>query len=189
MTLASPLMALSSTAPVDRVRAAVDAHYEGVWRFLRRMGVAERDTEDAAQQVLLVFAQRLGAVSAGAERSFLFGTALRVASDYRKRRGRLREVMVDDPRLLDGEHPAPGALHALVERERLAAFDRVLGGMPAELREVFVLADVEELTMAEVGRVLSIPPGTVASRLRRARVVFAECALALRASFEKGTEP
>jgi RNA polymerase sigma-70 factor (ECF subfamily) len=190
MTLASPLIALRSLAPpVDRVRAAVDAHYDGVWRFLRRMGVADRDAEDATQQVLLVFSQRLSTVKAGAERSFLFGTALRVAADYRKARSRQRAVLVEDAGASDGEHPAPGALHALVERELLACVDQVLGAMPAELREVFVLADLEELTMAEVARVLSIPPGTVASRLRRARAVFQENALALRASFERGSLP
>ncbi len=191
MTLAAPAAVLSSAvpsvAPSDRVRAAVDAHYDAIWRFLRRMGVAERDTEDAAQQVFLVFSQRASSVGAGAERSFLFGTALRVASDARKKRSRLREVMVDDERELDGVHPAPGAQHVVEGRQLLACVDRVLAQMPAELREAFILAHLEELTMAEVARALSIPEGTVASRLRRARAVFEEHALALRASFEKGS--
>ena len=41
-----------------------------------------------------------------------------------------------------------------------------------DLRQVFVLFDLEELTTTEVASVLHVPKGTVASRLRRAREVF-----------------
>jgi RNA polymerase sigma-70 factor (ECF subfamily) len=37
------------------------------------------------------------------------------------------------------------------------------------LAEVFVLFELEETTMAEIARLLGMPSGTVASRLRRAR--------------------
>ena len=46
--------------------------------------------------------------------------------------------------------------------------------MPKDLRTVFVLFEIEELTMAEISNVVEIPTGTVASRLRRAREVFRE---------------
>jgi RNA polymerase sigma-70 factor (ECF subfamily) len=41
-----------------------------------------------------------------------------------------------------------------------------------ELRAVFVLYELEDFTMAEIARTLELPPGTVASRLRRARETF-----------------
>ena len=44
--------------------------------------------------------------------------------------------------------------------------------MDLDLRSVFILYEVEEMTMAEIAAVLQIPPGTVASRLRRAREDF-----------------
>jgi RNA polymerase sigma-70 factor (ECF subfamily) len=50
--------------------------------------------------------------------------------------------------------------------------DRALEAMPMDLRKVFVLFDLEELTTTEVANVLRLPRGTVASRLRRAREVF-----------------
>lgn len=46
--------------------------------------------------------------------------------------------------------------------------------MPFELRVVFVLNEVEELTGPEIAELLDIPVGTVASRLRRARALFEE---------------
>src|SRR5579862_9569336 len=75
-----------------RVRAVIAAHYDVVWRFLRRMGVDHDAVEDAAQQVLIVFSRRIHCVDVGAERSFLLGTALRVAADFRKQAARQREI-------------------------------------------------------------------------------------------------
>ena len=44
--------------------------------------------------------------------------------------------------------------------------------MPEDFRNVFVLFELECMTMTEIAHVLSIPAGTVASRLRRARELF-----------------
>jgi RNA polymerase sigma-70 factor (ECF subfamily) len=146
----------------------VDTHHDALWRFVRRMGVAEAQVEDAVQQVLWVFARRLSVVERGAERSFLFGTALRVASEHRRKAQ--REPALADPGLLrDQPDPAPDAEARLGDKQLRRLLDELLDGLPPEQRAVFVLAELEELTMVEIGRVLSVPQGTVASRLRRAR--------------------
>ena len=44
-----------------------------------------------------------------------------------------------------------------------------LGRLPAEQREVLILAAVEEMKYEEIADVLDIPVGTVMSRLSRAR--------------------
>jgi RNA polymerase sigma-70 factor (ECF subfamily) len=169
----------------DRVRGAVDANFVALWRFLRRMGVAEQDAEDAAQAVLLVFAQKIASIGVGAERSFLLGTALRVAADYRKKGYRVREVPVSHDALAAAIHPGRDAEAEVEQRRRRECLDRVLDRLAAEHREVFVLAELEDMTMAEIAAVLRIPPGTVASRLRRAREIFEAEATALRSSFER----
>jgi RNA polymerase sigma-70 factor (ECF subfamily) len=181
MTLASALPRSSSTFQADeRVRSAIRRHYDGLWRFLRRMGVAEQDAADAAQAVLLVFSQRIDAVEHGAERPFLLGTARRVAADYRKRGHRVHEVAVGGAELVGLPHPGPGTEEQADQRRLLAHLDRVLARLHPELREVFVLSELEEMTMGEIAALLGIPPGTVASRLRRARELFATEAAALR---------
>ena len=48
----------------------------------------------------------------------------------------------------------------------------MLAELPLELRAVFVLYELEQMTMAEIAESLALPPGTVASRLRRARSSF-----------------
>jgi RNA polymerase sigma-70 factor (ECF subfamily) len=57
--------------------------------------------------------------------------------------------------------------------------------MPLELRTVFVLFELEEMTASEIAQTLDIPPGTVASRLRRAREIFHEQSRRLRAAQER----
>ncbi len=60
----------------------------------------------------------------------------------------------------------------LARRRALDELQRILDALPEELRAVFVLFEIEELTMAEVALVLGIPAGTAASRLRKARDAF-----------------
>jgi RNA polymerase sigma-70 factor (ECF subfamily) len=186
-TVTLPLACRGASLDAD-VRRVIEAHYAPLWRFLRRMGVDEGHLEDSVQNVLLVFARHSGEIAPAAVRSFLFGTALRVASDYRRRRGRSVDI-VDLDEAKDHRHSAPDAERALEQRELRRFLDRVLDELTPELRAVFVLTELEELTMAETARVLGIPPGTVASRLRRAREVFTAAAHALRSTFEKGLTP
>jgi RNA polymerase sigma-70 factor (ECF subfamily) len=166
-----------------RVHAAIVAHHDALWRFLRRMGIAESETEDAVQQVLLVFALRAWAVSPEAERSFLFNTALRVAADLRRKRHRTAEVAGEDA-ILTLPHPVPDAEHQLADQELRKLLDNLLEELSPKFRAVFVLAELEEMTMAAISELLHIPPGTVASRLRRARELFEAKAHALRARCE-----
>ncbi|WP_394842872.1 sigma-70 family RNA polymerase sigma factor [Pendulispora brunnea] len=168
----------------ERLRACMDEHYDAVWRALRRFGVPESQVEDAAQQVFIVFANRLEAVTEGSERAYLYGTAVRVASDLRKRASRSREV---PSATAADEHASPeyDAEQLLEVRRARALLDDVLASMPMDLRTVFVLYEFEELTMAQIAASLEIPPGTVASRLRRAREFFESSVKALQA----GTEP
>jgi RNA polymerase sigma-70 factor (ECF subfamily) len=48
----------------------------------------------------------------------------------------------------------------------------VLDALPFELRTVLMLSEGDGMTMLEIASLLEIPPGTVASRLRRARQLF-----------------
>jgi RNA polymerase sigma-70 factor, ECF subfamily len=154
----------------QRLRDLVEKHHGAIWNFVRRLGVAEADVDDAVQRVFLVLADRLSSIVPDSERSFLFGTALRVAADARRAARRRREDAVDalDDRPID--LPAPDEL-ADQKRAR-ALVDRVLEQMPLDLRAVLVLFEVEELSTAEIADLLELPMGTVGSRLRRAREDF-----------------
>ncbi|MBX3200556.1 MAG: sigma-70 family RNA polymerase sigma factor [Labilithrix sp.] len=176
MSLASPgalagAARMTARAAEDaRLRRIVDGYHDFVWRSLRRMGVPEHAAEDAAQQVFLVLSHKLDLVAPENERSFLFGTVVRVASGVRRAQSRRREVagvVVDEP-----VDDAPAADVLIDEKKARAVLDEILHAMPEDLRAVFVLFELEEVAASEVADVLGIPVGTVASRLRRAREVF-----------------
>lgn len=153
-----------------RVRALVTAHFAFVWRSLVRLGVPRSDAEDALQQVFLVASRKLDVIEAGREKAFLFATALRIASRARRTHERRREVLAPEP--MEQLDPA-APVDELLDRARARAeLEAILDDMPLELRAVFVLFELERITMAEIAGVLDLPPGTVASRLRRAREHF-----------------
>jgi RNA polymerase sigma-70 factor (ECF subfamily) len=158
-----------ATAARDaRLRAMVGAHFDSVWRALKRLGVPDAGVDDAAQQVFLVASRRLDEILAEGERAYLMGVALRVAADARRAQRRRREVPIDD----QGEIPTPGLPgpeERLDEQRARRMLTKFLAGMPDEMREAFVLFELEEMSAPDVAAALGVPVGTVASRVRRAR--------------------
>ena len=166
----SGLVAESAAVATRRLRALFDGEFDFVWRSLRRLGVPPLTVDDAAQEVFIVAANRLADIELGRERSFLFATALRVASNARRAVSR-RGIVVEDG--LDTVADAgPNPEQAADQQRHRALLDRVLAALDLELRAVLVLHELEEMTMADIATTLDLAPGTVASRLRRARAAF-----------------
>lgn len=156
----------------ERARGLVLEHFDFIWRLLCRLGVPELDVDDAAQQVFIVATQRLADVPPGGERTFLYGTALRTAATLRRNLRRRARWVEPGPADCASNEPTP---HEDLERRQALQFlDEVLRRLDDDLREVFVLCEIEELTAPQVASIVQVPVGTVASRLRRARQEFAQ---------------
>jgi len=169
----------ATSAAALRVRQVVSEQYDFVWRSLRRLGIPEEAADDAAQQVFCIFARRAAEVAAEKEKTFLFGVVIRVAHNARRSRARRPEV-ADDDALASMPTEQAGPEELLEERRARALLDEMLDEMPLDLRAVFVLYELEELTMSEIAKVLDMPSGTVASRLRRAREAFESLSAGIR---------
>ncbi len=157
-------------------REVYDAHFDFVWRSLRRLGVDESDACDAAQDAFVVVHRKLGEFEGRSKiTTWLFGICLRVASERRRRVRDRREDLVagdsDDAiaRLADA---APDAEHSAQRSQQRALVDRMLDALPLEQRTVFILFELEELSGDEIAEMLQIPTGTVHSRLRLGREAF-----------------
>jgi RNA polymerase sigma-70 factor (ECF subfamily) len=177
----SPTLAASDER---RFRQLVGANLDFIWRCLRRMGIPSGDVDDAVQQVFLVVASKLGSIAQGSERAFLFATASRIAANSRRsvhRRDQAHHQLMQ----ADLDHD-PSQEELTDQLRARALMDRVLGEMPDDLREVFVLFELEELSVAEVAELLAIPIGTVGSRLRRAREDFHDRVKRIKATIEHG---
>jgi len=146
----------------------VESHFDPVWRALKRLGVPEGGVDDAAQQVFLVASRRLDEIDPRGERPYLLGIALRVAADARRAVVRRREVPMDDVVEMAAA-PGPAPEEVLDDKQALGLLSAHLARLPDEMREAFVLFELEELPAPEVAALLGVPVGTVASRVRRAR--------------------
>jgi RNA polymerase sigma-70 factor (ECF subfamily) len=170
-----------AAARTPLLEALFASHYGDVWRLLRRFGVKGSELDDAAQEVFWVAARRLADIQAGRERSFLYGVAMRVASNA-LRKEKVRPALTDFdsvPELLD-QRPSPE--QHLEQRRARELLDALLFRLPLELRTVFILAELEGIPIKEIAELEDIPLGTASSRLRRAREEFSAAAKRLRAA-------
>jgi RNA polymerase sigma-70 factor, ECF subfamily len=138
-----------------------------VWRSMRRLGVRPGDVEDTCQEVFLVVHSRFGDFKGGSIRSWLFAIALRVAADYRKRAFVKREVIADDsgPDVAIQEEQT-----ASVEKtEAIAILESILAGLDDDKRAVFILFELEQMSMHDVAAAVGCPLQTAYTRLHAAR--------------------
>lgn len=147
------------------------AHFDFAWRALRGLGVPERNAEDAVQDVFIVVHRRLAEFQPQASlRSWLFAIIRRVASDYRRRarrKGLGDELPAEVP---DTAAETPRA--SAEKRQALALLLTFLQQLPEPKREVFLLVEIEQMTVPQVAETLSLNTNTVYSRLRAARREF-----------------
>jgi RNA polymerase sigma-70 factor (ECF subfamily) len=171
--------------PPSALRQLVQEHYDFIWRLLARLNVSGAEVDDAAQQVFMVLVSRDGlTIKVGSERAFLYGVALRVAKEFRRKSlSRLNHIAPDPEVLIDRSLD----VEAMAERRQARrTLDRILEQMPDNLKEAFILFELEDMSVPQIAELLSIPTGTVASRLRRARALFQKAVLDLRGQQEGG---
>jgi glucose/mannose transport system substrate-binding protein len=167
-----------------RLRELMALHEGSLAHHLARLGVPSAEVDDALQEVLIVAARKLPEMRSGSERAFLFATALRVARNARRGSSRRDNLVAS---LHDVASPAaPNAEDLAGEMQGRALLDDVLDRMPDEALLVFVLAELEELSVSAAAQRLGLPEGTVASRLRRARAYVEQSTSRLRAADEHG---
>jgi len=138
-----------------------------VWRVLRCLGVPNSDLDDVCQEVFLVVLRKLDGFEGRSQLStWIHSICFRVWSDYRKRAYRRYENPTERlPETICG----PQQHREAESSQAIQAMADFLEGLDDEKRTVFVLYDVEQLTMNEVVEIVGCPLQTGYSRLRAAR--------------------
>ena len=144
-------------------------HHAFVWRSAQRLGVPAADVEDVVQEVFILASNKLETIRH--ERGFLFQTCIYAVGHVRRRKQRRYEVL-DDERVQAEVDATPTPEQQLERAQSRAVLQMILDTMPDELRAVFILFELERLTVPEISEMIGAPQGTVASRLRRAREIF-----------------
>lgn len=155
------------------ITALYENYFEFVWRSLKHLGVPDAAVEDATQDTFLVAHRRLADFAGrSSPRTWLFGIAIRVASDYRRSRGRRERLHLSYAQKPEGAGATPYDHTLRAEATRI--LHACLDGLTEEQRAVFVMADLEQMTAPEISETLGANLNTVYSRLRTARAAFNE---------------
>ncbi len=156
------------------------AEFSYVWNSLRRLGVRPGDLEDVTHEVFLRVHRKFADYDGERPlRPWIFGFALRLASEYRRLPRIARELLEAEP--LDAVDHAPLADEVLVQHERRVLFEAALSTVPIERRAVLVLYEIEGTPVDAIAEALEVPVNTVYSRLRVGRTELAEAVKRARA--------
>ncbi|MBS2016674.1 MAG: sigma-70 family RNA polymerase sigma factor [Deltaproteobacteria bacterium] len=159
--------------PRPLVHAFEDVYREQfpfVWRSAKRLGVRDAALDDVVQEVFVVVHRRLADFEGRSSlKTWLFGITLRVVRDHRRAVQRRDPGPPVDP---DTLHASGGPAHDAEKAEAVRLLHAVLDDLHDERREVFVMAELEEMTMPEIAEALAINLNTAYARLRIARQEF-----------------
>jgi RNA polymerase sigma-70 factor, ECF subfamily len=179
-SLASPRSARSGSAPARTAtfEAEALAQLDSLYRTARRLTRNPADAEDLVQETFLKAFRAADRFEPGTNlRAWLF-TILHNAARNRAR-DRVREALTVDSDIVEqAAELAPGAgqrapgetPESLLLRDTLGPeLQSAIDALPDAFREAVWLRDVEEFSYSEIASMLSIPVGTVMSRISRGR--------------------
>jgi RNA polymerase sigma-70 factor (ECF subfamily) len=153
-----------------RFRNAFEANANAVRNLMLRHGLQDADASDVRQRTFIILARKIDQVGEGRERAFLFATAIRILRETRRSYARRREDFSEGGLEVVDHDSRPDA--AAERRHAHVLVSNLLSELPTPLRDVFERHELREMTRSQIACALDIPMGTVASRLRRARVRF-----------------
>jgi len=156
------------------VQALYERHASFVQRNLRRLGVSDTSIEDATQEVFLVAHRRFPSFdpSTSSPRTWLFGIVLRVTSNElraRRRRNARFETRHDSGLWRAAADHSCGPAELAEAREGMRLVERALLELSDDHRQIWVLVELESLSVAGAAGVLDIKLNTAYGRLRSAR--------------------
>ncbi len=168
---------LRSNSP-ESVEQAIGLLQNTVYSFSMKVCGHREDAEDTMQEVLYRSLGHLARIDEPKALAVWLYTVtrnrcwrMRRSSTHRPKQISLDELMPDDAelsRLL--RDPAPGPETRVLHGEQHELLRRAILRIPAQLRIVLVLHDMEDLGTEEVAQILNLQPGTVRVRLHRARL-------------------
>ena len=148
----------------DAFDALIERWHHPLWRYIRRMTGRDDAAQDLQQEVWLRVIRGIARLREGARfRGWLFGIARRALMDrLRREYAALPTDDVDVTEVAAEPEPTDGEAD-------LVSLEVALDKLPTLEREVLTLFYLRDLTLAELAHALSVPVGTVKSRLFRAR--------------------
>lgn len=173
------LIARARAGDSDAFARLVEVYQNRVYHQALRMVGRPEDAWDVAQEVFLKVWQGLPRFQGDSTFStWLYRLTNNAAIDLLRREKRHRGgSSLDDGTLnlsATLSDPAPGPQQQIERREQMEAVERGLALLSEEHRQVLVLREINGLPYEQIAQVLNLSPGTVKSRLARARAALAK---------------
>jgi RNA polymerase sigma-70 factor (ECF subfamily) len=160
--------------PVPPFESIYHQYFDFVWAMTLRLGVSRAAVDDVVQEIFMVIHARLGTLREPASlRSWIYGIVRRTVSDHhrsQRTRAVFGSTLAAEADLRQTSPQTP--LDLTEQSDQVKVLQSLLDELDEAKREVFVLAEIEELSVPEIAEALAIPVNTAYSRLRLAREAF-----------------
>jgi RNA polymerase sigma-70 factor, ECF subfamily len=159
-----------SSAEFDRIFLP---HLDAAYNLARYLIRNAQDAEDVVQEAYLRAFRAFSSFRGEASRPWLLtivrNTSFTWMRDNRAWSGHAE--FDEEGQVSGGDNPETQSIRL----ERSRALGNCVERLPADFREAIVLREMEELSYREIAEITGVPPGTVMSRLSRARARLADC--------------
>jgi RNA polymerase sigma-70 factor, ECF subfamily len=158
----------------SRFESVVLPHLDAAYALARWLTRNDADAADVVQEAVLRAFRYFDTYREGDAKSWILRIVRRTCYSWLERNRPADVVPLDDEEVLDdriaGVPVAAGNTEALLQnRSDLRRLDVLIEALPAPLREVIVLRELQEFGYREIADITGVPIGTVMSRLHRAR--------------------
>jgi RNA polymerase sigma-70 factor (ECF subfamily) len=169
------LLRRSAAGDEDAFLALYRRRQAGIFRFALHMSGNQSIAEEVTQEVFLTLIREGGRFDAarGSAGAYLFGVARNQVLKHLER-DRPYVSMNDEEPAAESVAIGPCPLGDLTRAEVIDSVRQAVLSLPAVYREAVILCDLEEMSYAEAAAALSVPVGTVRSRLSRGRALLLE---------------
>ncbi|WP_313302962.1 RNA polymerase sigma factor [Diaphorobacter sp.] len=151
-------------------RHLVETHGKRLHRFIFKNISNHDDAQEMAQQAFLEAVRSFESYKGQSELStWLYGIAMNLVRNHLSRAPHRRYDFVDDSELNGVMSDAPSPAEAMEQSQHIRLLQDAMSELPDSMREVLLLVGVDEMSYEEAAVLLTVPVGTVRSRLSRAR--------------------
>jgi RNA polymerase sigma-70 factor (ECF subfamily) len=158
-----------------RFEEVILPHMDAAYNLARWLARNDHDAEDLVQESYLRAFKFFGSFHGANARGWLL-TIVRNTCYTWFRENRAEELTTSFNEEIHSTEADPfDPQKLLLQRESSQLLKQALEELPLEFREVLVLRELEGLSYKEIAVIADIPPGTVMSRLARARTRLKQC--------------
>ena len=151
-------------------------HLDAVHNFARWLMRNDDEAQEVVQETFLRALRYFDSYRGSDAKAWLFAILRNTCSTWRSHRRQTGATESFDERTHSPQTAMQDPEQEMIDADRLVSLRQYIEMLPLEYREVLIMRELEEMSYRQISEVMSIPVGTVMSRLSRARRRLGECA-------------